>query len=133
MIYVIGVTGLLSTIIFTSLISTNTGKVNETFLDALTVNVAFEALLVFVLIKTLFSGKKLSAKTSKRIGTLSKYSFGAYLVHILVIKVLERFGLTTTSFNVFISIPVISAVVCFLSYIISAILNHIPFVKKYLV
>ncbi len=133
LIYVIGVTGLLSTIIFTYLISTNTGKGNGTFLDALTVNVAFEALLVFVLIKTLFSGKKFSVKTSKRIGTLSKYSFGAYLVHIFVIKVLERFGLTAMSFNTFISVPVISVVVCFLSYIISAVLNHIPFVKKYLV
>ena len=64
---------------------------------------------------------------------LSQYSFWAYLVHIAVIDLLAKLGLDSLAFSPVISIPVISVIVFVISFTISAILNHIPVLKKYIV
>ncbi len=64
---------------------------------------------------------------------LSQYSFGAYLVHAIVINILQKLGLHTLAFNPVISVPVIVVIVFMLSMAISAVLNHIPVLKKYIV
>ncbi len=65
---------------------------------------------------------------------LSKYSFGAYLFHLFVINWLElRFGLNTLSFNPVLSVTLITLIVFIISFAVSAVLNKIPFVKKYIV
>ena len=64
---------------------------------------------------------------------LSKYSFGAYLVHVLIIRKLRRAGFDTLMMNPIGSVILILAAVCFISFMISAVLNHVPIVKKYLV
>ena len=71
---------------------------------------------------------------NKIITTLSKYSFGAYLVHALVIEKLnEWFGLNTLSFYPGLSVPIISFLVFIISYAISAVLHLIPVVRNYCV
>ena len=64
---------------------------------------------------------------------IGKYSLGVYLAHEAVIQVLRKLGLDTISFNPVLSVPVISVTAFAISLAISAILNHIPVVKKYIV
>lgn len=65
---------------------------------------------------------------------LSRYSFGAYLVHALTIEQLnDKFGLNTLSFNSALAVIGIGIIVFVCSFVISGILNHIPVVRKYMV
>ncbi len=65
---------------------------------------------------------------------LSKYSFGAYLVHALIIDALDKLmGLNTLTFNPILSVIVITVIVAIVSFAISALLNQIPIIKKYAV
>ena len=65
---------------------------------------------------------------------LSKYSFGAYLCHPLFLEQAKAlFGLSTLSFAPPLSVPVLAAGTAVLAFSFSAVLNRIPFVKKYFV
>lgn len=64
---------------------------------------------------------------------LSQYSFGAYLAHPAVIEFLAELGLDSLTFSPAASIPVIAVIVFVISFGISAVLNHIPVLKKYIV
>ena len=65
---------------------------------------------------------------------LAKYSFGAYLVHPMIIeKLASELQITSLSFYPGLSIPLLGCVVFVTSYAISFILNQIPIVNKYVV
>jgi len=133
MIYLGGICGLLITIVMTSVISLLTGEVKVDFYGNFTINVLLESVAVFVFFKYKVAIKQ--TKTNIALITrMSKYSFGVYLVHMLVIGELnEVLKFNTLSFNPILSIPVIAIIVFAVSYIISGILNHIPILKKYVV
>ena len=78
-----------------------------------TVNFILMGAAMFVL------AKKLPLKRNRFVEILANYSFGAYLVHYLVIKV--------------VSFPLISILTIVISFSISALLHRIPVVNKYLV
>ena len=63
----------------------------------------------------------------------SQYSFGAYLVHVIVIKFLNRMSLNTLSFNPISFCSHNCGNCVHISFAISAILNQIPVLKKYIV
>ena len=133
-IYIGGLSGFLSTVLLTFAMSRYKGEATDLFYSYMSVNVVLEALSVFVFIRNLFSHAEFREKPCGFIRQLSKYSFGIYLVHALIITTLDmELGLSNLSFNTMIAIPVISILVFALSYLISAVFNHIPVVKKYLV
>lgn len=129
-IYGLGLLGFALTIALSSLAAIKTQAPTENYYDTFTVNVLFECMAVFVWFKyRRFENAGLNRIFQK----LSKYSFGAYLVHVLFIRILRRAGFDTLMMNPVIAVIVILAAVCILSFAVSAILNHIPGVRKYLV
>jgi len=133
-IYILGIVGFVSTVVFSLIISKKLGKPIAIFYSNESVNVFFEAVSVFVLVKSIISKFKFSDKTINVISLLSKYSFAAYLIHALILTMLNKFAnLHSLTFNPILSIPIVSTTTFILSFGISAILNHIPIVKKYLV
>ena len=133
-IYIGGLSGFLSTVVLTFAMSRYKGEATDLFYSYMSVNVVLEALSVFVFIRNLFSHAEFREKPCGFIRQLSKYSFGIYLVHALIITTLDmELGLSNLSFNTMIAIPVISILVFALSYLVSAVFNHIPVVKIYLV
>lgn len=130
-VYFLAVCGFSATIIGTSMISVLQQKPNTILYDNFGVNVMLEAIGVFVFVKDKFGQREVSEKAGKILRLLSKYSFGVYLVHILVLDNLKYvFGFTTLSFNPVISVPIIGVLVFVISLAISAALNHIPLLKK---
>ena len=104
------------------------------FYDYFTINVLLESILVFTIFKKYFKKINLNLKIKNILYKLSKYSYGAYLVHILVIDYLNYIlNLNTLTFNAFISVPIIGILVFCISFAISAIINHIPVLKRYIV
>ncbi len=130
LIYILGVIGLISTILLNLSASKNAGKSTEIFFSAFSVNVLLMAIAVFVWFKYNAKGND---KFNKIIIKLSKYSFGAFLVHIFVLQVLYAFGIQSTSFHPVLSVPAITIFTTVVSYLISLVLNKIPVIKKYIV
>ncbi len=134
LIYLMGLVGFVSTIVLTSIVSRKTNVASDIFYNNLTINVMLESVAVFVLAKNNIHNDKVSNKAKMIIAKLSKYSLGAYLLHILAITFIRKFlSLTNISFNPLFSIPIISILTFVLSFGVSSILNHIPIIKKYFV
>lgn len=101
------------------------------YFNEFTVNVLFETIAVFTWFKyRSYDFPKLYPFIQK----LSKYSFGAYLVHALIIEKLDGVcGLNALSFNPVFAVPGIGLIVFVCSFVISGIINQIPILKKYIV
>lgn len=130
LIYILGVIGLALTVLLNLLTSKNAGKSTETFYSANSINVLLMSMAMFVWFKYNLKGND---KLNKIIIKLSKYSFGAFLVHIFILQVLHAFGIQSTSFHPILSVPAITIVTTIASYLISLILNKIPLINKYIV
>lgn len=130
-IYVLGIIGFTFTVVIDLIVALKTQVPCSHYYGNFTVNILFEAVAVF----TWFKYKKYNwHRLNLFIQKLSKYSFGAYLVHVFVIRQLNgRFGLNTLSFNSVFAVICIGVLVFTVSYTISAILNKIPIVGKYMV
>ncbi len=129
-IYILGVVGFAATVLLNLFASKNAGKSLEVFYGGSTLNVLLMSAAMFVWFRYNAKGTGL---LNKIIVPLSKYSFGAFLAHIFVLKVLSALGIQPTSFSPVLSVPVITIVTTIASYLISFILNKIPVIKKYIV
>lgn len=129
-IYILGVAGLVLTIILNFYSSISIGKSSEAFYNASSVNVLLMSVAVFVWFKYNAKG---SEKINKIVINLSKYSFGAFLVHIFILQCLKSIGIQSTTFHPILSVPTITIFTTVVSYLISFILNRIPIIKKHIV
>lgn len=128
-IYIFGILGIISSFFLTiNAISLNLEK--TTFIENFCVNIFVEAVAVFTLVKNIFENKHINPITGRVIVALSKYTFGAYLIHLLIINIISN--IFVPPYNIWLTM-LLSIVVFIISMIISAILNHIPFIKKYVV
>ena len=125
-IYILGVLGLLFTIISTHLMSQTNQVAYKGFYNNFCFGVVFEAMAIF----TFF--KYRSLKMEKIPLFIAKYSFGIYLVHVFVIDQLKSIGLHTKMCPAILSVPVMIVLVFMISLVISYLLNHIRFLAKYL-
>lgn len=130
-IYVLGILGFTFTVVVDLIVAIKTQVYCDHYYGYFSVNVLFEAIAVF----TWFKYRKYNwDRLNSFIQKLAKYSFGAYLIHVLVIKLLKKhFGLNTLSLNAAFAVICIGILVFAISFIISAILNKIPVVRKYMV
>lgn len=130
-IYLGGILGAAATILLDAVLSVQQQMPVDTYYGYLTLNVLLESLAVFTWVK--HHCPRLP-RLNAFIGRLSKYSFGAYLVHFLVIDQLDHlFGINALSFFPGLSIPALGALVFALSCAISWGLNQIPLLRKYIV
>lgn len=129
LIYMLGLAGFILTISLEILAVRKAQSHVESYYENFTVNVLLEAVGVFIW----FKYRNYSNVRMNRIfQRLAKYSFGAYLVHALIIEQLDqRLGINTLSFDPVVSMIVIVVLVFGISFLISAILNSIPFLRKY--
>ena len=130
-IYILSVLGFLLTILLDSYIAIRTNAPSGKYYGNFSINVLFEVLGIFVWFRYhKFDNQKLNRIMAK----LSIYSFGVYLVHVLILeKINILFNVNTLSFFAPISVLAISILIGLISLIISVILNHIPVIKKYCV
>ena len=129
-IYVLGLLGWVCTIFLNAASARKTGRANTKYVENFAPAMLAEAVAVFTWFKYHVSGEKGSAL----VGKLARYSFGAYLAHVLVLDRLDEWlGLNTLRFHPLLAVPAVWACVAVLSFGISAVLHQIPFVKKYFV
>lgn len=125
-IYATGAAGFIATALMSAVFSHMHGQPVGSYMEYFTVNVMLEAIAVFVFAKYKFRGNRIWEQ-------MARYSFGAFLVHMLILLRLDDWlGINTLSFVPAISPLVISLLIFIVAYIISAIINHIPFVNRYI-
>lgn len=130
LIYTLGFIAFTSSILLTVQISSWQHAASAVFYDNFTVNVLLEAIAIFVFAKKHYH----KPNWSRKIGIMAQYSFGAYLVHALIIEELYRsLEDTILLHSPMFSIPTIAIVIFTASFIISGLLNQVPVLKKYIV
>ena len=133
-VFILGICSFIATAVLTQMISFYTESGNVLFYKNNTVNVFFESIFIFLLVKEILKKITLNKYILIIIRELSKYSFGIYLVHALILEVMDMyFKVNSLRFNPIISVPIVACIVFVISLAISAALNHIPIVKKYIV
>jgi len=131
-IYIFGLIGILSTFIFTDIISLKSGEANSMFYGYFSPNVVIASVAVFIFFKYEVSKIKFKKISLKIINTLTSCTFGIYLIHDFFIMVLAENGINTTMFNPAISVPVIVLLVFIFSFIVSYIISRIKILNKYI-
>ena len=122
-------TGILIAIFGTFFMTKHKGSYWVGFHNYLSPNVILVSIGIFLLFKDFV---KTSTKISSVVHFFSKYSYGTYLIHILVLWVLEKFGLSYAFVNSIIGIP-ITSILCFIfSTLIIFGVNKLPFLGKYI-
>ena len=141
-IYALGLTGFALSVLLNQLAAYVTGEACGTYYGTFTVNMLAWGVAVFVWFKkhvNPIEGKTHKIIENERVLAIAKkiaaYSFGAYLVHPLLLEILagNTIGLHSLTFNPILSIPVITLLVFAISIMISGVINHIPILKKYIV
>ena len=130
-IYILGIIAFIMTIALGIIVSLKTNGTITRYSYPASVTIYLSAIAIF----TWFKYRKFDKdKINKIILKISKYSFGAYLSHILVrdyiVKLIDVNLVINKPILLFTGILLSTAVI---SFIISAIINHIPILKKYIV
>lgn len=129
-IYIFGFWGLMTTIILNFFAAINIDRPSSAFYDSFSLNVFLMSIAIFIWFRYNAKG---SEKLNKIIIKLSKYSFGAFLVHIFILQVLKTVGFPSETVHPIFSVPTRLIITTVVSYLISFILNKIPVIKKYIV
>ena len=137
-LYAVGILALLFSIIAPVVHAKAQGAPSAVFYNYDSLNVLLTSVPIFVFAKqhlnlSSFREGDRQAKALAFVRQLSRYSFGVYLVHPMVIELLQHFGIDTFSCNAFFSVPLLAVFVFAVSAPISALLNAISFVKDHFV
>lgn len=133
-VWVAGALGWLAMALLTAWYSVAEGSASELFYPATTFGTLTMATAVYTAGIYCIPRVHFHPKIAVLIRHLSKCSFGIYMIHAQVIESLRfHFGLHTLAFSPVLSVPLICALVFVISYLISAGLNRIPFLNKYIV
>ena len=131
-LYGFGVAGVLVTFLLVMCHTKLTDRPQGAFFGYLSLPVAMQSVAVFVFFKNMKWQPK--GLVLKMILAVSKYSFGIYLVHLLVLHIVDHFtGERFETMNSLIYVPIMTVIIFAGSLMVSAVLNKIPILKKYIV
>ena len=117
LVYLFSYLGLLTTVIGTFFLTRqNSGILDEFFFDPVAPNIILYSFGIFLFLKNHYFNHLI-------IKIISRYSFGIYLLHPLIINLLPSVS------NEFIRIPLISLLVLTISLLLNYIFKKIPFLK----
>lgn len=95
--------------------------------------VFMQSMAVYVGVRHVTEKIRLSEKSCRGIQKLAKYSFGCYLLHMFPIYYVITPLFSRPPFTLIVLIPLLSAAVFAVCMAVSALLNRIPWVNRYLV
>ncbi len=126
-LYILGVIGILATIVGTRILSLEKGAPDTFLYYYLRANVFFTPVALFLFGKEFLQKIRLGERSLKIISILSTYSFGMYLVHDMIRTILMRFGIDNLLFNQIFSVPIIAVMIFIISFIITHFIRKIPY------
>ena len=131
LIYILSIISLLYSL-FALIVLRGIFKYDISVLGYLYVNIVLMSMGVFMFFRDYVSKIKFSEKSKRIITDLSKLTFGIYLIHVLVLKVLSRIGFDVNIAPHYISSFLISLVTFIISAGVIFVIKKIPIIKKYI-
>ena len=125
-----GFAGFLITLGMTALVSVRQGSGDQSFFGELTANVMLQAVGMYLLFRRVFGRRGFGRRTIRTVRLLSECSFGAYLVHIFVLRGLKAFAVFARAAPAF-SIPLVTSACFVLSFGIAALLRRVPYLRRF--
>jgi len=125
--------GTIMCIIGTIMVSSITASKAILFYEYFSVTTFIQAVSVFCFFEYTVSKKQFSNKVNNLISKLANLTFGIYLVHMLVIYMLQEIGFGSHVINSIINIPLLSIVSFLISLLIALIIDKIPIINKYMI
>jgi surface polysaccharide O-acyltransferase-like enzyme len=114
------------TVLGTYYFSLHKGNLYEYFYDYLSINIIIASSSLFLF----FKNKNISVKVLDNIvSIIGRYSFGIYLVHALVLKLLGNLNIDMFIVNPVLSIPIVSVLCLIISLAIIILIHKLPFGK----
>lgn len=92
--------------------------------------VVLMAACIFVTAKSYCCSELGKSRFGKIIGTMARLSMGVYLFHVPVMILIRHFGFDFTICNAAISVPLVSALVYFISFAVIYVISKIPVLKS---
>ena len=132
-IYILSAMGFVLVVGGTIILSRKDGTVNEYFFNNSSIGVGLEALGVFVLIKSLFSRRSFSKRTLSVLKLLSSSTFGIYLIHVLILHILDYFEINALTVNAVFMVPMTALITIALSFGCYYLISQIPWFNKYII
>lgn len=119
--------GVLITFFGTYFLTSHNGHFDDTLYHFLSPNVGIAAVGVFLLFQ--YSDIKINDTLTSIIGFFSRYSYGIYLVHVLVIDEFKKIGVDYLMVNPMIGIPAMSLLCLFTSSFVVWCIGKLPYGK----
>lgn len=132
LLYILGALSLILTNFLTIHFSANQEKGMTVFFNYLSPFTAFYTIGIFVFFKNIFENHTFSEKTSNLITKVSKYTFGSYLSHLIFVRLFFKY-LSPTGMPTICEAFLAAIAVFVISTAVSAVINKIPFLNKYIV
>ena len=130
-IYIFGIIGLVFTTKIAYIIAIKQGK-KISYNSPFNINILLYTQSIFIFFKIYFNNLKLIK--IHVIKLISKSTFGVYLIHPLIIKILRKKNkYIKLNLDIIYRIPYLSIIVFIISLLISIFLKFIPFIGKYLI
>lgn len=126
-IYLLGIAGLLFTI-FGSVYKSYAVGLPYGYYDPQLPNVVCMTIAIFVFFQ--YHANGIAGKYSNAISTVSGCTLGIYLVHPMVMVILQKFGIGVTMGALYVTIPLITIVTFLISLCITWCIKKIPVLKK---
>lgn len=109
-------------------LSCQSGSFSDSWLDQRSLTVALGACALFVWVQQ--HGRHLPRKAAKAVTVISRYSLGIYLVHVLFLLLLRKFGISVYHWEPVFGLPLLAAGILLLSLALTALLRRIPFIRR---
>lgn len=131
-LYVLGVLSLFLTVSGTRTLSARAGAMDETLRLPFSPTIFFWSASIFLFFRDVVSKADWTETGKKVIGSLSKCSFGIYLIHVFVIRFVKDYVVPQGMDHIAL-IPLTALIVFIISYFIIFLISKIPVLNKYIV
>ena len=128
-LYLAGFIAFIYTAVLTIVSSHFYGYAYTGFLNNNSINVLVESVSVFLFVKNHCNSLPI-IKMENTIQKLAKYTFGVYLIHVLVKDMINTYLFTTVSFNPVLSVLIMALLIIAISIVLVSILNKIPLINR---
>jgi surface polysaccharide O-acyltransferase-like enzyme len=134
--WVIYILGIIATIVIfygTYLLTVKDAYHNEDMQADNNLFTAIQGVALFVLFREKFRDKAMKENTQKLILDISGLTFGVYMVHVVLLALLDKFGFSPVTYPAIYMIPMLILFVLPTSFFISLGIKKIPFLGKYII
>ncbi len=95
-----------------------------------------QGIAIFVFTKYYFANRKnreLKETTKSYVLNMSGLTFGVYMIHVVLLALLDKFGFSPVVYPAVYMIPMLIGFVLPLSFLLSMLIKKIPFIGKYII